>query len=53
MQTPTTKTPTEKAIVFAINENENGETSLVIETNEALAMQVFDEYYKLLDEQAK
>ena len=43
----------DEAIVFAINENDNGETTLVIETDEPLAMRVFDEYYKLLDEQGK
>ena len=41
----------DEALVFAINENENGETTLVVETDEPLAMRVFDEYYKLLDEQ--
>lgn len=43
----------DEAIVFAINEQENGESSLIIETDEAVAMRVFDEYYKLLDEQNK
>jgi len=41
----------DEAIVFAINERSDGETSLIVETDEALAMRVFDEYYKLLDEQ--
>lgn len=41
----------DEAIVFAINENEVGETTLVVETDEPVAMRVFDEYYKLLDEQ--
>ena len=41
----------DEAIVFLISEKENGETTLVVETDEALAMRVFDEYYKLLDEQ--
>lgn len=41
----------DEAIVFAINENEAGETTLVVETDEPTAMRVFDEYYKLLDEQ--
>ena len=36
----------DEAIVFSINEKENGETSLIVETDEALAMRVFDEYYK-------
>ncbi len=43
----------DEAIVFAINEQENGESSLIIETEESIAMRVFDEYYKLLDEQKK
>lgn len=43
----------DEAIVFAINENEGGETTLMVETDEPLAMRVFDEYYKLLDEQGK
>lgn len=41
----------DEAIVFAINEKEAGESSLIIETDESIAMRVFDEYYKLLDEQ--
>lgn len=43
----------DEAIVFAINENKDGETTLVVETDEPLAMRVFDEYYKLLDAQEK
>ena len=43
----------DEAIVFAVQENENGEGSLTIEANESIAMRVFDEYYKLLDEQDK
>lgn len=43
----------DEAIVFAINEKPNGETSLIVEADEALAMRVFDEYYRLLDEQEK
>ena len=34
-------------------ENDAGETTLIVETDEPLAMRVFDEYYKLLDEQNK
>ncbi|MBE7074520.1 MAG: DUF1292 domain-containing protein [Clostridiales bacterium] len=41
----------DEAIVFAINENDNGETTLIVETDEPTAMRVFDEYYRLLDEQ--
>ncbi len=40
----------DEAIVFVLVEDEEGETSLEIETNEEVAMQVFEEYYKLLDE---
>ena len=43
----------DEAIVFAINENDAGETTLIVETDEPLAMRVFDEYYKLLDAQNK
>lgn len=40
----------DEAIVFLIDENVDGEAELVVETDEALAMRVFDEYYRLLDE---
>ncbi|MBR2433146.1 MAG: DUF1292 domain-containing protein [Clostridia bacterium] len=40
----------DEAIVFRVEEQENGESELVIETDEALAMRVFDEFYRLLDE---
>jgi hypothetical protein len=40
----------DEAIVFVVVEDEDGETSLEIETDEAIAMQVFEEYYKLLEE---
>lgn len=40
----------DEAIVFAINENDSGETTLIVETDEPVAMRVFDEYYKLLDQ---
>lgn len=40
----------DEAIVFRVDERGNGESELLIETDEALAMRVFDEYYKLLDE---
>lgn len=43
----------DEAIVFAINEGENGETSLIIENDEATAIKVFDQYYVLLDEEEK
>lgn len=40
----------DEAIVFAVNENDAGETTLIVETDEPVAMRVFDEYYRLLDE---
>ena len=40
----------DEAIVFRVEEQESGESELVIETDEALAMRVFDEFYRLLDE---
>lgn len=43
----------DEAIVFAVNEKEGEDTTLIVETDEALAMRVFDEYYKLLDKQEK
>ena len=39
-----------EAVVKAI---ENGETALIVETDEPIAIRVFDEYYKLLDKQEK
>lgn len=39
----------DEAIVFRVQEEEEGDAELVVETDEALAMRVFDEYYKLLD----
>ena len=42
----------DEAIVFAVNDND-GETSLIVEIDEPIAMRVFDEYYKLLDAQNK
>ncbi|MBQ4535611.1 MAG: DUF1292 domain-containing protein [Clostridia bacterium] len=39
----------DEAIVFRIQEEEEIDAQLVVETDEALAMRVFDEYYKLLD----
>lgn len=42
----------DEAIVFSVNDND-GETSLIVEIDEPIAMRVFDEYYKLLDAQSK
>ena len=43
----------DEAIVFAIEEGQNGETSLVVESDEPTAIKVFDQYYVLLDEEEK
>ena len=43
----------DEAIVFLIDEKEDGDAELVIETDEPTAIKVFDEYYKLLDEAEK
>ena len=40
----------DEAIVFRINENPTGETTLDVETDEPTAVRVFDEYYRLADE---
>ena len=40
----------DEAIVFFIQEEEDGNSQLVVETDEPTAMKVFDEYYRLLDE---
>ena len=41
----------DEAIVFRVVESEDGSVSLHMEENEDLAMQVFQEYYRLLDEE--
>ena len=43
----------DEAIVFAVDEDENGNGNLRVETDEPTAIRVFDEYYKLLDAQDK
>lgn len=44
----------DEAIVFLVEEDDDGDAELTIETDESTAIKVFDEYYKLLDEaQAK
>ena len=40
----------DEAIVFLVEEDEDGDAELVVESDEAKAMKVFDEYYKLIDE---
>lgn len=41
----------DEAIVFAVKESDDGESTLEVEADESIAMRVFDEYYKLLDNQ--
>lgn len=43
----------DEAIVFLIEEDEDGDAELVVESDEAKAIKVFEEYYKLLDEAEK
>lgn len=40
----------DEAIVFFVDEQEGKEPVLMVETNEKVAMDVFEEYYNLLDE---
>lgn len=40
----------DEAIVFYVDEREGQEPVLLVETDEKVAMDVFDEYYNLLDE---
>ena len=40
----------DEAVVFRVVESEEGKASLHMEEDEDLAMQVFQEYYRLLDE---
>ena len=42
----------DEAIVFLVEEDDDGDAELTIETDEPTAIKVFDEYYKLLDENA-
>lgn len=41
----------DEAMVFAILDDVDGEAGVALEKDEPTAMRVFDEYYKLLDEQ--
>ncbi len=43
----------DEAIVFFVHEEDGKEPVLMVETDEATAIAVFDEYYNLLDEQDK
>lgn len=40
----------DEAIVFKVDEDENGEAILRVETNEEIAIAVFDQYYNLVEE---
>ena len=41
----------DEAFVFKITKDKNGESRLVIEDNDEIGEKVFNEYYKLLDEE--
>lgn len=40
----------DEAIVFVVDYDEDGNSFLTVETNEEIAIKVFDKYYQLLDE---
>lgn len=40
----------DEAIVFVVDYDEHGNSYLAVETNEEIAIKVFDKYYQLLDE---
>ncbi len=42
-----------EAIVFRVDETEEGSTALVIEQDEEIAIAVFNDYYDLLEEELK
>lgn len=43
----------DEAIVFAVNEKDGEETTLIVEIDESVATRVFDEYYRILDQQGE
>ena len=43
----------DEAIVFKVNTDEKGEAILKVEANERIAIEIFDRYYTLLEEDAK
>lgn len=43
----------DEAIVFKIDEDENGEAILRVEADEQIAISVFDQYYNLIEETEK
>ncbi len=42
----------DEAIVFKVEEDENGDAMLKVETNEQIAIAVFDQYYNLVEEES-
>lgn len=52
---PVTKIPgvkDDEAIVFLVDEDEDGEAVLKVETREDVAISIFDQYYNLVEEEA-
>lgn len=43
----------DEAIVFKVDTYENGEAILKVEANERIAIEIFDQYYTLLEEDSK
>ncbi len=43
----------DEGIVFKVDKNEAGESILRVETDELIAMEIFDQYYDLIDENRK
>lgn len=43
----------DEAIVFVVEYDKDGNSYLAVETNEEIAIKVFDKYYQLLDEAEK
>ena len=43
----------DEAIVFKVEEDKNGEAMLRVETNEQVAISIFDQYYNLVEEETK
>ncbi len=43
----------DEAIVFFVDEQDGKEPTLVVESDESVAMDVFEEYYNLLDKEEK
>lgn len=43
----------DEALVFRVDENEDGDTIICVEENEDMAVTIFDQYCDLLEESAK